>query len=32
VNTEDKITDIIPGDVDDEILDPIVTNDPRPAG
>jgi hypothetical protein len=26
VNTEDKITDIIPGDVDDKILDPIVTN------
>jgi hypothetical protein len=26
VNTEDKITDIIPGDIDDKILDPIVTN------
>jgi hypothetical protein len=26
VNTEDKITDIIPGKIDDQILDPIVTN------
>jgi hypothetical protein len=26
VNTEDKITDIIPGDLDDKVLDPIVTN------
>lgn len=26
VNTTDKITDIIPGQVDDQIIDPIVTN------
>jgi len=26
VNTEDKITDIIPGQIDDQVLDPIVTN------
>ena len=24
INTEDKITDILPGQIDDEILDPLV--------
>jgi hypothetical protein len=26
VNTTDRVTDVIPGDVDDEIIDPIVRN------
>lgn len=26
VNTEDKITDIIPGQLDDKVLDPMVNN------
>lgn len=26
VNTTDKVTDIIPGHIDDDVIDPIVTN------